>query len=118
MHRCHWNPSFTTLIGCVSLGKLISLSVQVSSYVKWDYNSTYLMGLLGGLAQTLSYSEHSTNVSCNYYYDDYYNNCELAMEVWVKDLWFPGRRTDKGFMEKVIPEWELEGWVGFPQADM
>lgn len=33
-----------------------------------------------------SYSKHSTNVSGNDYYDDYYSNCELAMEVKIKDL--------------------------------
>lgn len=30
-------------IDCVAMGKLINLSVPVSSQVKWGYNSTYLM---------------------------------------------------------------------------
>lgn len=39
------------------------------------------------------------------------------MELGIKDLYFPARKADKGFMEKVIFELELEGWVGFPQAE-
>lgn len=33
-------------------------------------------------------------------------------------LIFPARKADKGFMEKVIPELELEGQGGFPKAEM
>lgn len=82
--------------GWVTLGKLINLSVPFSSYVKWGYNSTYLMGLLWGLAQSLSRSKHSTKVSCYYDDDDYYRNCELAIKVWIKGLYFPAGKTDKG----------------------
>lgn len=37
--------------------------------------------------------------------------------MWIKDLYFPARKTDKGFMKKVIFELELEGWIGLPQAE-
>lgn len=66
---------------------------------------------------TVPVTVNTANVSCYYYDDDYHSNCELAIKVWIKDLYFPARKTDKGFMKKVIFELELEGWVGLPQAE-
>lgn len=36
----------------------------------------------------------------------------------LKDLYFPSRNTGRGLMKKGIHELELEGRVGFPQAEI